>query len=136
MSGRTIPGGLNLSCTFAEGSQAQSCILTVCTDSTEPEICRSINVSRRDPQTSGHLIGLEPGLYTVREVAEIESDGQVTVHITGFYLLGEAGGKLPPLTAQLPPLNCLPVIVHNFIRLAFLRAQSLNAHAYHTRVEI
>ena len=23
--------------------------------------------------------------------------------IAGFYLLGEAGGKLPPLTAQLPP---------------------------------
>ena len=81
VSGRAIPGGLNLSCTFVEGSQAQSCILTVCIDGTRPEICRSINVSREDPQTSGHLIGLEPGLYTVREVAEIESDGQVTVHI-------------------------------------------------------
>ena len=27
---RAIPGGLELDCTFAEGSQAQSCILTVC----------------------------------------------------------------------------------------------------------
>ena len=30
----------------------------------------------------------------------------------GFYLLGEAGGSFPPPTAQLPPPNCLPVIVH------------------------
>ena len=29
VSGRVIPGGLELSCTFAEGSQAQSCIITL-----------------------------------------------------------------------------------------------------------
>ena len=30
VSGRAISGGLNLSCMFAEGLQAQICILTVC----------------------------------------------------------------------------------------------------------
>ena len=29
VSGIVIPGGLKLSCTFAEGLQAQSCILTI-----------------------------------------------------------------------------------------------------------
>ena len=79
VNGRPIAGGLELSCTFAEGSQAQSCILTIC-NGTYLEICRNISISREDPQTSGRLKGLDPGLYTIRKVAEVESDGQVTVH--------------------------------------------------------
>ena len=35
---------------------------------------------------------------------------------SGFYLLGEAGGKLSPLTAQLPP----QMVSTYYIRLAFL----------------
>ena len=35
--------------------------------------------------------------------------------VSGFYLLGEAGGKLPPLTAQLPP----QMVSTYYIRLAF-----------------
>ena len=80
VSGTAIAGGLELSCIFAEGSHAQSCIVTVCRidDGVEESYKNMmITISRNDPQT---IIHLQPGLYTVREVAEVESDGQVTIH--------------------------------------------------------
>ena len=79
MGGTAIAGGLELRCTFAEGSQAQSCILTVCRLESGALIsCMNITINREDPQRSGQIMNLQPGLYVVREVAEVESDGRVT----------------------------------------------------------
>ena len=81
MNGSAIAGGLELSCTFAEGSQAQSCILAICRMENSMEVsCMNITISREEPQISGRQTNLQPGLYVVREVAEVESDGQVTIH--------------------------------------------------------
>ena len=81
VSGTAIAGGLELSCTFAEGSCAQSCILTVCRmENGKEESCMDIIIGREDTQTSGRIMNLQPGLYVVREVAEVESEGQVTIH--------------------------------------------------------
>ena len=76
VSGRAIPGGLELDCTFAEGSQAQSCILTVRRlENGIEEYCMNLTIVRENPQQSGQLTGV----YTVKNVAEIESDGSVTL---------------------------------------------------------
>ena len=83
VSGRAIPGGLELDCTFAEGSRAQSCILAVCRLENGMEVyCYSMNLTnvRENLQQSGQLAGLQPGLYTVKNVTEVESDGSVTLH--------------------------------------------------------
>ena len=75
-----MPGGLELSCTFAEGSQAQSCILTVCRlENGMEKYCRNVTINRERLQESGQLTGLQPGFYTLRNVIEIESDGSVTI---------------------------------------------------------
>ena len=83
VNGTVLPqdGGVELSCTFAEGSRAQSCILSVCRmegDIEEP--CRNITINREENTVNQQIISLEPGLYIIREVAEVESDGQLTVH--------------------------------------------------------
>ena len=84
VSGIAIAGGLELSCMFAEGSQAQSCTLTIYkTMSLENGMemfTVNITISRENPQTSGRVSNLELGEYVVREVAEVETDGQVTTH--------------------------------------------------------
>ena len=80
VSDRAIPGGLELDCTFAEGSQAQSCILTVCRlENGMEEYCMNLTIIRENLQQSGQLTGLQPGLYTVKNVAEVENDGSVTL---------------------------------------------------------
>ena len=84
VSGIAIAGGLELCCIFAEGSQAQSCILTIYrTMSLENAMeifTANITISRENPQTSGRTSNLELGEYVVRKVAEVESDRQVTTH--------------------------------------------------------
>ena len=81
MSGRALPGGLELDCTFAKGSQAQSCILTVCRlENGMEEYCMNLTIVRENLQQSGQLTGLQPGLYTVKNVTEVESDGSMTLH--------------------------------------------------------
>ena len=81
VDGRAIAGGLELSCTFAEGSQAQSCILTIYRVlENGVEIISNITISRENPRVSGQVSNLELGEYVVREVAEVESDGQITIH--------------------------------------------------------
>ena len=40
----------------------------------------NVTISRENAQTSGQVLSLELGEYVVREVAEVESDGQVTIH--------------------------------------------------------
>jgi hypothetical protein len=77
VSGRALPGGLELDCTFAEGSQAQSCILTVCRlENGIEEYCIDLTIVR---EQSGQVTGLQPGLYTVKNVIEVESDGSMTL---------------------------------------------------------
>ena len=86
MCGSALADGLELSCIFAEGSQAQSCILKVCRVKNGTVVhvpCKNITISREDQaQPNGQLTNLQPGVYVVREVAEVESDGQVTIHRT------------------------------------------------------
>ena len=80
MSDRAIPGGLELDCPFAEGSRAQSCILTVCRlENGMEEYCMILTIVRESHQQSGQLTGLQPGLYIVKNVTEVESDGSVTL---------------------------------------------------------
>ena len=80
MSGRAIPGGLELDCTFAEGSRAQSCILTVCRlENGMEEYCMNLTIVRENLPLNRQLTGLQPGLYTVKNVTEIESDDSVTL---------------------------------------------------------
>ena len=81
VNGTEIPGGLELNCIFAEGSQAQSCILTICRMESEvEESCKNISISKGKNSESGQVNNLLPGLYTVRQVAEVESNGQLTIH--------------------------------------------------------
>ena len=81
VSGRAIPGGLELDCIFAEGSRAQSCILTVCRlENGMEEYCINLTMVRENLQQIGQLTGLQPGLYMVKNVTEVESDGSVTLH--------------------------------------------------------
>ena len=80
MTGRAIPGGLELNCTFAEGSQAQSCVLRVCRIENDTEKCKNLSIRRESPQKSSQLTGLQPGYYVVKNVTEIESDGSMTIH--------------------------------------------------------
>ena len=81
MNGTVLPGGLEFNCIFAEGSQAQSCILTVCRmENGIEESCMNITISREDNTESQQISNLQPGLYTVREVIEVENDGQLTIH--------------------------------------------------------
>ena len=77
---------LKLSCRFLRGSRAQGCILTVCEQrngETTQESCTNITIER-DPNS--HIstkkvmdFRRRSGVYAVNEVAEIESDGSVTV---------------------------------------------------------
>ena len=84
MSGRAIPGGLELNCTFADGSRAQSCTLTISRilipeDGTDRFIV-NVSITRVNSHSSGQILNLDLGEYVVREIAEVESDGQVTTH--------------------------------------------------------
>ena len=61
MSGTAIAGGLELNCTSAEGSQAQSCVLTVCRIENNTEKCINLSIKRESPQKSSQPTGLQPG---------------------------------------------------------------------------
>ena len=82
MSGRAIPGGLELDCIFADGSQAQSCTLTISRllEGGMDRFVVNVSISRVNSHSSGQVLNLDLGEYVVREVAEVESDGQVTTH--------------------------------------------------------
>ena len=82
VNGIAIAGGLELSCTFADGSQAQSCILTIywILENGMEIFIANITISRENSQASGGIEKRELGEYVIREVAEVESDGQVTIH--------------------------------------------------------
>ena len=71
VSSRAISGGLELSCTYAEGSQAQSCILEICNSIITNGSCRNVIIARGS-QLSDHA---RPGMYIVTVV---ENDGEIT----------------------------------------------------------
>ena len=87
MNGSSLSGGhgLELSCTFASGSQARSCVLTVCR--VENEVidegsCVNITIHRNELSfiSTQQVTNLQPGhVYILKEVAEVESDGSVTI---------------------------------------------------------
>ena len=76
-----IPGGLELSCTFVNGSQAQSCLLTVCRVEDGSSCTQNTTITRNGGSlTFTKLVTNVPsGMYTIRQVAEVERDGEVTV---------------------------------------------------------
>ena len=116
MSGRAIAGGLELSCTFAERSQAQSCILTVYRvfENGMELFVANISISRVNPQTSGRVLNLEVGEYVVREVAEVESDGQVTIHrrrdVLELSITEPSSTKTTDSTMLTPAAGCLSIV--------------------------
>ena len=73
-------GVLELGCIFGEGSQAQSCILTICRKENnniiEPS-CMNVHIDRNI--LTEMIKNLSSGLYTIIEVAEVERDGNVTI---------------------------------------------------------
>ena len=75
-----ISGGLNLSCTFVSGSQAQSCLLTVCSVEDGSSCITNTTITRNggSPTFTKQVTNLPPGMYTVTQVAEKERDGEVT----------------------------------------------------------
>ena len=130
VNGSAIAGGLKLSCTFADGSQAQSCILTVCkmeNDIIVEGSCINTTITR-DPQfltSSGQLTNLQPGLYAISEVAEVESDGIVTVLRSTGEALQFMITEPPPTTTSTTPgysLNSETMIVNK----VFLLLQNLH----------
>ena len=104
MSGSAIVGGLELSCMFATGSQARSCVLTVCrvednsilkescTYSTISRSTNSLTSSKQEPISTS-------GMYSIVQVGEVESSGRVTV----VELMGEISIYLPPVSTTSTP---------------------------------
>ena len=82
MSGRAIPGGLELDCTFAKRSQAQGCILTISRvlEGGMDRFVMNVSITRVNSHSSGRVLNLDLGEYIIIKVAEVESDGQVTTH--------------------------------------------------------
>ena len=105
VSASAIAGGLELSCTFATGSQARSCVLTVCRvedNSILKESCTYSTISRNNNSLTS--IKQEPistsGMYSIVQVGEVESSGRVTV----VELMGEISILyLPPVSTTSTP---------------------------------
>ena len=101
VSGSAIVGGLEISCTFATGSQARSCVLTIsglvddCNWITNQNvtIARSNNLLTSSRQKTVFCLGV----YTITEVFEVESDGTVTTV--------ESVGPLQIEVTDLPPVT-------------------------------
>ena len=84
VSGSVIDEGLELSCAFANGSQTQSCILTVCrlkNSTTDKELCINVTIPRdsQSHMSSKRLTNLHLGQYVISLVGQINCDGGVTV---------------------------------------------------------
>ena len=75
VSGSATAEGRELNCTYAEGSQAQGCILMICNSS----LCINATIPR-DSQSKfiEQVNELQFGDYAITAVAEIEEDGEVT----------------------------------------------------------
>jgi hypothetical protein len=70
------------------------------------ELCRNVTINREE-NTVNKKINLLPGLYIIREVAEVESDGQLTIH-RKKNVLELRVNELPPsgLLTQVNPYAC------------------------------
>ena len=88
VGGRNIAGSneLELSCRFMIGSHAQSCRVTVCEQLNGVVIqqsCTNVSIARDPNQQISTRTIIDfisgPTMYMITEVAEIESDGTVTV---------------------------------------------------------
>jgi hypothetical protein len=44
------------------------------------EYCMNFTIVRGSLQQNGQLTGLQPGVYTVKNVTEVENDGSMTLH--------------------------------------------------------
>ena len=123
MNGRAIAGGLELSCTFAEGSQAQSCILTIyrLLENGRDTFIANIFISRVNPQeiAIGRVLNLEVGVYVVRVVAEVESDGQVTIHRRIDVLKLSVTESAPTTTSEYTMFSpgCLYSVIHETLKI-------------------
>ena len=75
-----VPGGLELSCTFVSGSEAQSCLLTVCRVEDVSSCIPTTTITRNGGSLTftKQVTNLPPGMYTIGQVAEVERDGEVT----------------------------------------------------------
>ena len=102
MSGRAIPGGLELNCTFADGSRAQSCTLTISRilESGMDRFIVNVSITRVNSHSSVQVLNLDLGEYVIREVAEVESDGQVTTHRRINSILTLLITELAPITTS------------------------------------
>ena len=75
VSGSVTAEGRELNCIYAEGSQAQGCILMICNSS----LCINVTIPRDSRSSSIEQVNqLQLGDYTITAVAEIEEDGEVT----------------------------------------------------------
>ena len=72
-------GGLEVSCTFMDGSVASGCEITLCRmGQADDTVCMNITLQRDSPST---LVEIS-GNYSITQVVEVESDGQrVTVDL-------------------------------------------------------
>ena len=96
-----LAGGLELSCTFVSGSQAQSCLLTVCSVE-DCSVNTTVNITRNGGSlTFAKEVSLQAGMYTIGQVAEKESGGEVTV-VRGI-AVGEAVNVIDVNTTSAPP---------------------------------
>ena len=102
VSGSATVEGRELNCIYAEGSQAQGCVLLICNSS----LCINVTIPR-DSQSNfiEQVNQLRLGDYTVTAVAEIEEDGEITSLRTRDAL--ELMINFPPLelvtTESIPP---------------------------------
>ena len=70
-----VDGTVGLKCMFAQGSQLQKCQVTLCQKDNGSN-CQNIN---NNGKILTDLSSLPPGLYTIREAAQLTSDGRVVV---------------------------------------------------------
>ena len=70
----------------------------------------NVTIYREDSQTARQITNLQPGIYIVKEVAEVESDGQVTF-IRRILMLSEFMITDSPQTTTINIPGCACVVV-------------------------
>ena len=87
------------------GSQAQSCLLTVCQVEDESSCITNTTITRNIGSLTftKEVTNLPSGMYTIRQVAEVERDGEVTV-VSGIDV-GEAVNVIDVPTTSATPTS-------------------------------
>ena len=70
-----VNGSMGFKCTFAPGALSQQCRVTLCRVDDITNYCENVTNNGIDIT---YLFGFSPGLYTVKEAAQVK-DGQVIV---------------------------------------------------------